>query len=554
MEHYARPHLSVHSRSQKHSSVAGAAYRLGLNLFDERTQKWHDYTRRKAGEEVVRALTIAPPGAPVWASDPARLWNAVERMERRKDSQVARDYRIPLPRGLNDEQAGDMAVLMARFIVDELHVPVSMGLHRDAAVDAFGKAKPPGEQGYHAHLYFPTRIFVLQDGDATEGDGEGGGEFGPKLRQFVNQASGAAMIERLNSKWAELANFIAGAQGLPAAYDHRSYKRQGLSRRPEPKLGQASTALERRGVQTERGNQLRAHRLRDHRTVVVASVPGSVTADPYQPSVFDAPSPVTDIPQIVLPNARPSLPTRPPEGWRRAIVTPLTHSMRLESPTAYEPPPIAGLAKRFEEANWSAAKGRVSPNGTIVALVRAIEQALNALVTVARGLMHMKVEQKSYVSKLLEVRHETDLQREHRDRLRREGAAARRPTSPRLSATHRKRLAEIATIGEELADKQRIAASLETQLSALGQRMDPWCKQAIHDRQLVKRRIGELLAEGPEHIEQLLEVANEDERPWLALYSARKEPSVTLQQIVNNEESKETRIGHAPQRTSRPSM
>lgn len=66
---HARPHLEVHSRSNGHSAVAGAAYRLGLRLYDERAKVWHDYRKRGLGEEIVRALTIAPPDAPAWATD-----------------------------------------------------------------------------------------------------------------------------------------------------------------------------------------------------------------------------------------------------------------------------------------------------------------------------------------------------------------------------------------------------------------------------------------------------------------------------------------------------
>jgi len=72
MQH-ARPHLQTHGRSQGHSAVAGVAYRLGLRLYDERTKTWHGYRKRKLGEEIVAALTLAPEGAPDWATDPEQL-------------------------------------------------------------------------------------------------------------------------------------------------------------------------------------------------------------------------------------------------------------------------------------------------------------------------------------------------------------------------------------------------------------------------------------------------------------------------------------------------
>jgi hypothetical protein len=265
---HARPHLEVHSRSKGHSSVAGCAYRLGLRLFDERAGVWHDYRKRELGEEIVRTLTIAPPNAPAWATDPAQLWNKVELAEKRKDGQVARDYRIPIPHGLSDQDAGDLAGEMARFICDELHVPVSLGLHRDADRDALGNPKPSDKQGFHAHLYFPTRP-VLSDTDGDNGKGkadisssffassESKKDFGPKLHEFSKMHLGAAFIELLNCKWSELATDYARKTGSDLTYQFKSYKRLGVNITPQPTLGRSATAMERRGIYTNKGDSLR---------------------------------------------------------------------------------------------------------------------------------------------------------------------------------------------------------------------------------------------------------------------------------------------------------
>jgi hypothetical protein len=253
MSQHARPHLETHSRGADHSAVAGVAYRLGLRLYDRRTGQWHDYRRRKIGEEIVRALTVAPEGAPPWARDPEELWNRVEAAEKRKDAQVARDYRIPIPFGLSDQQAGDLAEAMARFICQELHTAVSLGLHRDGEVDALGSVKPPEKQGFHAHLYFPTRrLEEIQQDDGTSDWG-----LGAKLILLSNKNTSGAFVERLNERWAELANRYTAANRLPADYDHRSYVRQDLPITPQPTLGAAVTAMERRGFFTRRGDALR---------------------------------------------------------------------------------------------------------------------------------------------------------------------------------------------------------------------------------------------------------------------------------------------------------
>jgi len=251
---HARPHIETHNRSKNHSSVAGAAYRLGLKLYDERAGIWHDYRKRELGEEIVRALTLAPAGAPSWATDPAQLWNRVETSEKRKDAQLARDYRIPIPFGLSDQDAGDLSEEMARFISDELHTPVSLGLHRDADRDALGNLKPSDKQGFHAHLYFPTRRLAEA---VDEGEDGGGTGFGEKLTILSNKNSSTVFVEMLNAKWSELANDYARKIGSDLKFEYKSYKRLGLSITPQPTLGQSASAMERRGIYTNRGDSLR---------------------------------------------------------------------------------------------------------------------------------------------------------------------------------------------------------------------------------------------------------------------------------------------------------
>ncbi|GAB2559071.1 hypothetical protein GCM10027065_32790 [Rhodanobacter koreensis] len=229
------------------------AYRLGLRLYDRRTGIWHDYRKRKVGEEIVRALTLAPPGAPAWASDPHELWTRAEAAEKRKDAAVARDYRIPVPLGLSDTAAGDMAEAMARYLVEQLSVPVSIGVHRDNAVDAVGEVKPEEKIGFHAHLYFPTRSLEQMVGE----DGTSEWAFGPKLVLLASKREGSAFVDQLNAHWALLANRFTREAGLAAAYDHRSYKRMELDISPQPTLGAAAVAMERRGFFTRRGDALR---------------------------------------------------------------------------------------------------------------------------------------------------------------------------------------------------------------------------------------------------------------------------------------------------------
>ena len=72
-----------------------AAYRSRDTLTDERTGEEHDYRSRR--DDLDGAEIMTPSGSPAWAQDRARLWNAVEAAERRKDAQVAREVRVAIP-------------------------------------------------------------------------------------------------------------------------------------------------------------------------------------------------------------------------------------------------------------------------------------------------------------------------------------------------------------------------------------------------------------------------------------------------------------------------
>ncbi len=421
---HARPHLQTHTRSNGHSAVAGAAYRLGLRLYDEQTNRWQDFRKRQLGEEIVRALTVAPAGSPDWATDPAQLWNRAEAAERRKDAQVARDYRIPIPFGLSDQQAGDMAESMARFIAEELSTAVSLGLHRDGELDALGVPKPAEKQGYHAHLYFPTRkLASLEEGG---GDGTSGTGMGSKLVLLSNKRTSADFVERLNAQWAKLANAFTAAQDLPADYSHLSYARQGLPITPQPTLGQTVTAMERRGFFTRRGNALRdivlpsaeyenlhAGEVGDQREQAVMDVVreaarqsvavGRNTIDTNGPE----PKPMVEVPgdteaPVVLP-AGDAGAADIPTGWALAPPRPPLPEQASLMARFEAALPIVPVTPEAREAFFSLLK-----------FVQAIERALRALSNLAGKLLRHEEDTGRRVTAKLNTDFELDQARRSR--------------------------------------------------------------------------------------------------------------------------------------------
>ncbi|MCB5411960.1 MobQ family relaxase [Pseudogemmobacter faecipullorum] len=258
-------HLSakVISRAGGRSSVAAAAYRSGGRLRDERQDLEHDYSR-KGG--VLHAEIMAPQNAPEWMLNRDRLWNAVEAVEKRRDAQLAREIEVALPRELDRETRLE---LLRGFVQREF---VDRGMIADLAIHE-GRARDGGGQP-HAHVMLTMRELT--------GDG-----FGKKDRGW----NAPDLLLGWREAWARDANRALEREGYAERIDHRSLEAQRteveqaleraqtagqedeaiacekkvieLNREPEPKIGPAAYALEKRGIVTERGEAFRAAQARN---------------------------------------------------------------------------------------------------------------------------------------------------------------------------------------------------------------------------------------------------------------------------------------------------
>ncbi|WP_256464163.1 MobA/MobL family protein [Halobacillus amylolyticus] len=81
------------SRGKGQSATAAAAYRSGEKLHSERYNKTNEYKRLVQPETYM----MKPKHAPEWANDRGRLWNEVEKIEKQKNSQLAREFNVALP-------------------------------------------------------------------------------------------------------------------------------------------------------------------------------------------------------------------------------------------------------------------------------------------------------------------------------------------------------------------------------------------------------------------------------------------------------------------------
>lgn len=218
-------HLSVKtiSRSAGRSSTAAAAYRAGVEIADELTGEIHDY-RRKMGVEA--SQIFLPAGAPDWATDRAKLWNAVEESENRKNSTVAREFEVSLPSELTAEERRELAYDFATALVSKYGLVADVSIHL------------PGKEGdsknHHAHILCSTRRL-------------GADGFGSKTRELDDRATGANQVIECRELFARMTNDALERAGHSARVDHRTLEAQGIDRVPTIHLGPAATAIERRG-------------------------------------------------------------------------------------------------------------------------------------------------------------------------------------------------------------------------------------------------------------------------------------------------------------------
>ena len=87
--------VKIIGRSGGRSAVSAAAYRSGEKLVDQETGIVVDYTR-KGG--VVYSEIDLPEHSPEEYKDRETLWNAVEKVESKATSQLAREVELALPK------------------------------------------------------------------------------------------------------------------------------------------------------------------------------------------------------------------------------------------------------------------------------------------------------------------------------------------------------------------------------------------------------------------------------------------------------------------------
>lgn len=250
-------HVDIVTRSKGHSVIAKAAYNARDKLQDEYYGKTHDYSKK---EDLVFSKIFLPEHIPKEFSNREYLWNSVEKIEKSKNSQLARNLLFELPRELNEQ---DRIKLISEFIEENFTskgMIVDCNIHNPMASDH--------EEQPHAHI-----LLTLREMDSE-------GKWKPKCRkeyildengEKIKLKSGNYKSRKVNlndwnepdkaKEWREnfskKANEYLARNNIAKRIDPRTFEEQGREELPQIHLGTSSYQMEKKGILTERGNQNR---------------------------------------------------------------------------------------------------------------------------------------------------------------------------------------------------------------------------------------------------------------------------------------------------------
>ena len=245
-------HLSIKiiSRGKGKSAVAASAYRSGEKIKNEYDGVVHDFTR-KGG--IAHTEILLPQNAPQEFSDRGTLWNSVEKIEKSKNSQLAREIEIALPKELDREKQ----IELVREYVKENFVKV--GMCADIALHDKNDGNP------HAHILLTMRPL---NEDKTWGAKSKKEYVLDKNGEKVKLKNGNYKTRKIDTvdwneqekaehwrkAWADMTNKYLEENNIQEKINHRSYQRQGIEQIPTIHLGVSASQMEKKGITTDRGN------------------------------------------------------------------------------------------------------------------------------------------------------------------------------------------------------------------------------------------------------------------------------------------------------------
>lgn len=266
-------HLSprVVGRGSKGRTACGsAAYRNCSKIIDNNGNV-HNYKYKK---EWVAGGVELPAGASEELRNPQTLWQRHEKNDIRKDAQLYRDIEFSVPNELSFEAVGRVAKGMAAKLTKE-GMCVQWDVHdkytwkdEDGNVVTSVRAQDPNKtytENRNLHVHMMVTMRELKED----------GTFGNKNRSWNNYNGGLNIADLLRPEAARLMNEELARIGSSEKVEHESYADRGIDKIPTKHVGVSATAMERKGIKTNKGrreryvkwlNQIHAKNLRQVET------------------------------------------------------------------------------------------------------------------------------------------------------------------------------------------------------------------------------------------------------------------------------------------------
>ncbi|HFZ6603929.1 TPA: MobQ family relaxase [Streptococcus agalactiae] len=259
--------ISMISRGKSKSAVASAAYISCEKIKNEWDGVTHDYHNKKG---LLHSEIFLPKNIPIRLKDRATLWNNVELNEKASNAQLARNFIIALPKELSFEENKR---LITDFIQENF---VSKGMIVDLAIH---DESNEGNNNIHAHIMTTLRPinekgewlakskkeYVLDEkGEKVKLKSGNYRTRKVELTDWNNKGN----AEKWRENFARLCNQYLEKNHQEKRVDHRSYKRQGIEEIPTIHMGASASALEKKGIETDKGNINRE--IKKHNSLVKA--------------------------------------------------------------------------------------------------------------------------------------------------------------------------------------------------------------------------------------------------------------------------------------------
>ncbi|HEL1201797.1 TPA: MobA/MobL family protein [Streptococcus equi subsp. zooepidemicus] len=259
--------ISMISRGKSKSAVASAAYISCEKLTNEWDGVTHDYHNKKG---LLHSEIFLSENVPKEFQDRSFLWNSVELNEKASNAQLARNFIIALPKELSVEENKK---LITNFIQENF---VSKGMIVDLAIHGESDEE---NNNIHAHIMTTLRPinekgewqakskkeYILDD----EGNKILNKNGKPKTRKIeLTDWNNRGNAEKWRESFAALCNLYLEKNNLEKRVDHRSFERQGKEEIPTIHMGASASALERKGIETDKGNINRE--IKKHNSLVKA--------------------------------------------------------------------------------------------------------------------------------------------------------------------------------------------------------------------------------------------------------------------------------------------